>query len=199
MVATRWARSTCSVGPAGLLLATPLTVCVVVIGRHVPNLTFLQVVLSVEPVLAPRTRFYQPMLGLDLDEANQVCEDFLKTRPLEDLYDEVIIPALSLAEEDRHRGKLDEAKEQFLFQSTRSLLEDMSERAEELAQTGKSAPLAKPAGEEKIRLEPVGPAEVVCLAARDDADELAALMLKQLIQRAGVSARAINAGLSPSL
>ena len=186
-------------GPAGLLLATPLTVCVVVIGRHVSNLTFLQVLLSDEPVLKPRTRFYQRMLALDLDEANQVCEDFLKSKPLEELYDEVIIPALSLAEEDRHRGKLDEAKEQFLFQNTRNLVEDMSERAEQLAGSGKDAVQAKAANEEKIRLEPVGPAEVLCLPARDEADEVAAVMLKQLVQKAGVSARAINAGLSPSL
>src|SRR5690348_2953499 len=86
-------------GPAGLLLATPLTVCVVVIGRHVPKLTFLQVLLSDEPVLAPKTRFYQRLLAMDAEEAGTIAEEFLKDKSLEELYDSLIVPALSLAEE----------------------------------------------------------------------------------------------------
>jgi predicted PurR-regulated permease PerM len=184
-------------GPAGLLLAMPLTVCVVVIGHHVPDLSFLQVLLSDEPVLPPETRLYQRLLGLDLEEASLLCEEFLKGKSLDELFDEVIIPALSLAETDRHRGKLDEAKEQFIFQNTRILVEDMAERADDLAApdaNGKTAPLSLVNGQPKITVETAAPVEVLCLPARDEADELAAFMLKVLLQRQGVGARALGAG-----
>ncbi len=187
-------------GPAGLLLATPLTVCVVVIGRHVPNLTFLEVLLSDEPVLHPRTRFYQRMLALDLDEASQVCEDFLKGKSLEELYDEVLVPALSLAEEDRHSGKLDEQKQQFIFQNTRSLVEEIPERADVLQSeaSAKGGLLSKTITDEKLHLEAAGPVEVLCIPSRDEADELAALMLKQLLQKRGIVAKAVGAGTLPA-
>jgi predicted PurR-regulated permease PerM len=185
-------------GPAGLLLAMPLTVCVVVIGHHVPNLTFLQVLLSDEPVLPPETRFYQRMLALDLEDALLVCEDFLKGKSLEDLYDAVIVPALSLAEEDRHRGKLDEAKEQFLFQNTRSLIEDIAERAEELIAGTKNGNGGKVNESEKIILESAAPTEVLCIPARDEADELAAFMLQMLLQKRGITGKTIASAISPS-
>src|SRR5207253_5297645 len=95
-------------GPVGLLLSVPLTVCVVIIGRYVPSMEFLEILLSDEPVLRPETRFYQRMLAMDLDEATEVAEDFVKDKSMEDLEDKVIIPARMLAEEDRHRGRLDE-------------------------------------------------------------------------------------------
>src|SRR5712671_1253338 len=119
-------------GPVGLLLATPLTVCVVVIGRYVPRLEFLSIILTDEPVLTPETRFYQRLLALDMEEATEVAENFLKGKSLEDLYDSLMIPALSLAEEDRHRGRLNEDREQFVFKTTRFLVEDLAERADEL-------------------------------------------------------------------
>lgn len=181
-------------GPAGLLLATPMTVCVVVIGRHVPSLTFLQVLLSDEPVLMPKTRFYQRMLALDLDEASQVCEDFLKGKPLEELYDEVLIPALILAEVDRHSGKLDEQKEQFIYENTRNLVEETAERADAPVKSGS---VSKGESQQKIRVQASGPAEVLCIASRDAADEIAALMLKQLLHRRGMAARTIGVGISP--
>src|SRR5207237_5537970 len=94
---------------------------------------------SDEPVLKAETRFYQRLLAMDLEEATRVAEEFLKGKSLEALDDEVIVPALSLAEKDRHRGKLDETHEQFLFQNTRILAEDMAERAEDLM-AGNSSP-----------------------------------------------------------
>src|SRR5947209_4727111 len=89
-------------GPVGLLLATPLTVCLVVIGRYVPSLEFLSVMLSDEPVLKPETRFYQRLLAMDLEEATEVAAEYMKGRSLEEFYDQVAIPALILAEQDRH-------------------------------------------------------------------------------------------------
>ena len=184
-------------GPVGLLLATPLTVCVVVLGRHVPNLEFLQVLLTDEPVLAPETRFYQRMLAMDLEEATEIAQDFVKGKSLEELYDEVIIPALSLAEEDRHRGKLDEERQQFLFQNTRILVEDMAERAEELV-AGNGAGKARPTPKGDNKGDQVdqvrSPTNVLCIPARDKADEIAALMLAQLLNKRGIGARALPSG-----
>jgi len=184
-------------GPVGLLLATPLTVCVVVIGRHVPNFGFLQVLLSDEPGLAPDTRFYQRMLAMDLEEATEIAEEFIKGKSLEELYDAMIIPALSLAEEDRHRGKLDETRQQFLFQNTRILVEDIAERADDLiARNGslKARLSAKSNGTREKRPAPITGAQVVCIPARDQADELAAFMLAQLLNKRGIAARALPSG-----
>jgi predicted PurR-regulated permease PerM len=184
-------------GPVGLLLATPLTVCAVVIARYVPNLSFLHVLLSDEPVLPPETRFYQRMLAMDSDGAAQVSEEFLKGKSLEELYDVVIIPALRLAEEDRHRGKLDETKERFLFENARILLEELAERAQDLADgnsESKGGLLARTTDSPKLTLESAGPVAILCVPARDAADELAAFMLKQLLQKRGLGAKSLPSG-----
>jgi CheY-like chemotaxis protein len=136
---------------------------------------------------------------MDEQGATTICEKFLKEKPLDDLYDEVIIPALSLAEEDRHRGNLDEVKQQFIVQNTRSLLDEMAKRAEDLAAGENAGTNARSSNAEgKIMLEGVGPVEVLCLPARDEADELAAYMLRQLLQKRGLGVKALTAGISPS-
>ena len=84
-------------GFPGLVLSTPLTVCLVVIGRYVPSLSFLDVILGDEPVLAPHAQYYQRLLASDQTEARQVLEDYLKEKPLQDLYSSVVIPAVSSA------------------------------------------------------------------------------------------------------
>src|ERR1700686_4112166 len=101
-------------GPIGLVLSTPLTVCLVVMARHVPHMGFLHVILGDEPVLPPEAQFYQRLLATDENEAKHVLESYLKDKSLEDLYDLVLIPALSLVEQDRHRNELDEATETFI-------------------------------------------------------------------------------------
>jgi predicted PurR-regulated permease PerM len=185
-------------GPAGLLLATPLTVCVVVIGHHVPNMEFLQVLLSDEPVLPPETRLYQRMLASDAEEAGLIAEEFLKGKSLEELYDSLIVPALSLAEQDRHRGRTDPPKQDYIFQNLRILIEDMAERADDLI-AGHSPSKSEAAREpEKIDLEQTGPTRVICVSARDEADELGAVMLHELLQRRGIAARALASGVAVS-
>ena len=180
-------------GPVGLLLATPLTVCVVVIGRHVPNLEFLSIMLSDEPALKPQTRFYQRMLAMDLDEATEIAEEFLKGKSLEDLYDGLIIPALSLAEEDRHRGKLSDKRQQFIFRNTRILLEDIAERSDELIARNGSQQMQDGNPSENPGNACTVEASVLCVPARDEADELAAFMLAQLLQKSGIGARPVPA------
>ena len=114
-------------GPAGLILSTPLTVCVVVLGRYVPHLSFLHILLGDEPVLAAEAQIYQRLLAMDQLEAHTVVDQFLKGRPLVELYDSVLIPALSMAEQDRHKGAIDTVREEFLFLSINEMIAEFSE------------------------------------------------------------------------
>lgn len=119
-------------GPIGLVLSTPLTVCLVVIGQYVPDLGFLNVVLGDEPVLSPESHFYQRLLASDQHEAKLVLEECLKDNNLTQVYDTVLIPALALAEQDRHRNDLDETTQQFISVSTKELIEELYEKSNEL-------------------------------------------------------------------
>jgi predicted PurR-regulated permease PerM len=179
-------------GAVGLFLATPLTVCLVVIGRYFPSMQFLSILLGDEPVLKPETKFYQRMLAMNLDEATELAENYLKGKSLEELDDCVIIPALTLAEEDRHRGRLDEEREQFLFQNTRILVEDITERADDLIAGSNSTRIQNEDARDEQRAASSDHPEVVCIPARDEADEIAALMLEQLLSKRGISAKVFS-------
>ena len=97
-------------GWAGLVLAVPLTVCLIVLGRYVPRMSFLHVLLGDETALSVEAQFYQRLLALDQEDARLIAVTFLKGRSLVNLYDQVLVPALSLAEQDRHKGALDETR-----------------------------------------------------------------------------------------
>ena len=127
-------------GPAGLILSTPLTVCVVVLGRHVPHLSFLHILLGDQPVLTPDAHLYQRLLAMDDPEARTVVEQYRREHPLVELYDTVIIPALTLAEQDRHKGALDLDREEFLFQSLREMIADFPQETETTEQPGTESP-----------------------------------------------------------
>ena len=114
-------------GPVGLLLSTPLTVCLVVLDRHVPQMEFLHVLLGDEPVLTPDMHFYQRMLASDLSEARQVLETHLHGKRLQELYDSVVIPALGMAQRDCHENNLDAEGGDSVCRSTRELLEELNE------------------------------------------------------------------------
>jgi predicted PurR-regulated permease PerM len=172
-------------GPIGLVLSTPLTVCLVVLGRHVPNMKFLDVLLGDEPVLSPEVHYYQRLLATDFDEARQVLKGHLKEKSLEELYDSVLIPALSLAEQDRHRNDLDEETITFIYQSTREFVEDLSEKAgKELVASSSGA----------ANSNSVNSARVICVPASGEADEIIGLMLGQLLTVAGHEANCISIG-----
>ena len=185
-------------GPIGLLLATPLTVCLVVIGRYVPSLEFMSVLLGDQPVLSADKRFYQRLLAMDIEEATEIAQDFLKERKsLAELYDGVIIPALTLAEEERHRGRLDEERQKFVVENARFLVEEFGERAAELlAESDKSQ--AQISGAHARSVAPVTDSDscVLCMPARDEADEIGALMLAQLLNATGIPAKSISASLA---
>jgi predicted PurR-regulated permease PerM len=160
-------------GPIGLVLSTPVTVCLVVLGRYVPHLEFLHVILGDEPVLSPEAQFYQRLLALDQREAHSVIETFLKDRSLVELYDEVMIPALSMAEEERHEGALDETRENFLIQSINEFIAELADHR--MDETPVEAP--RPGKRPQV--------QVVCVPASDRADETTAAMLAQLLEFAG--------------
>jgi predicted PurR-regulated permease PerM len=174
-------------GPAGLILSTPLTVCVVVLGRYVPQFSFLHIILGDEAALVAEARFYQRLLAMDDHEARAVAELYLSENSLSQLYDAVIIPALTMAEQDRHKGALDAAREEFLFLSIKEMLVEFSENA--LKSDADGLPAEK-------RPEAL-PGRVLCLPASDEADEITAAMLAQLLEQAGYAA--ISFSLDPSL
>jgi predicted PurR-regulated permease PerM len=183
-------------GPIGLVLSTPLTVCLLVAGRHVPRLRFLHILLGDEPVLTPSSRFYQRLLAMDHDDARRVLENQLEGMTLEDLYDTVLIPALSLAEHDRHQDRLDDTTEKFICQSTRELIEELWEPR---ADDSNSVPAGE-AGESSARYQthltraPLAHSlNILCVPARDEADELVGTMLAQVLERAGHRAQCIAA------
>jgi len=114
-------------GAVGLLLATPLTVVLVVLGKYVPQLRFLDILLGDEPVLEPPERIYQRLLAGDEEEATDLAREFLKERTLLEVYDDVLLPALSLAEMDRHNGRLDAARQDFVRKSMREIVDELGD------------------------------------------------------------------------
>src|ERR1700689_1343674 len=166
-------------GPIGLILSVPLTVCLVVVGAHVPSLQFLTVLLGDQPLMQPEAHYYQRLLANDQREASQVLETHLKDNSLEDLYDTVLIPALNLAEQDRHRNALDDSTVDFITQTTKDLVEEFSLREDDSRDVGIAGIVSK---------------KIACLPVRDDADEIVGIMLAQLLDRAGYSTIAIPIG-----
>jgi predicted PurR-regulated permease PerM len=164
-------------GPVGLLLSTPLTVCLVVLGRHVPQLAFFDVLLGDEPALAPEVKFYQRLLAHDPEEAEEIADEYLEEEELEKLYDAVIMPALGLAEQDRLRGALDRATVNQIAEDVIGLIDDLAvEHAPEFEEDAEDADVA-----------PERP-PVLCIGARNGLDEAAAAMLAQLLARRGFAA-----------
>jgi predicted PurR-regulated permease PerM len=155
-------------GPVGLLLAMPLTVCVAVMGRYIPQFGYLNVLLGVEPVLSPEGRFYQRLVAMDQEESEDLAEDFANEHGLLALHERVVIPALVLGEQDRHAGALDEQHQRFIFDTTRHIVEYVEERRHP------EKPAAGPA--------PQRPLPALCiLPAHDEADHVAALVLARVL------------------
>ena len=156
-------------GVVGLLLATPLTVCLLVIGKHVPQLSFLDTLLGNEPVFEPKRRVYQRLLAGDQEEATEVFDDDLENKPLVEVYDTLLIPALALAETDWHRGELDESRHKFILQSLKEMIDERGESQQEVR------------AKEDFEGATSSPPCILCLPARDQADEIAGMMLAQLL------------------
>jgi predicted PurR-regulated permease PerM/methylmalonyl-CoA mutase cobalamin-binding subunit len=180
-------------GSVGLLLATPLTVCLLVLGKHVPQLSFLNILLGNEPVFELKTRVYQRLLAGDLEEAAELIEEALEQSSLAEVYDAVLIPALALAESDRRRGDIDEDRQKFIFQSLKDTIEDLGERERELPAQPANADAAKTHDGTDLVIQSTSAKPcILLLPARNDADEIAATMLAQLIETSGFRVETIS-------
>jgi predicted PurR-regulated permease PerM len=171
-------------GPIGLLLSTPLTVCLVVMGQYVPQLRFLDVMLGNAPVLPPHARFYQRLLAQDPDEAAEIAEQFIAERSTEALYDELILPALVMAEQDRQRGSLATDRLIELVDATRGIIDDYADWEPSAKSRDEAAAEEAPSRAPAMRARGSREA-VLCVGARSSLDELAAAMLAHLLNRRG--------------
>jgi len=179
-------------GPIGLLLSTPLTVCVAVLGQHVPRMHFLSVLLSEEEALSPAEELYHRLLAVGLKQADELAEDYLKDNSLTALYDSVMLPVIAAAEVDLQRRSLEPEERTSLF-------EKLSEMIEELGSLPAAA--LRPEGDNAVviatppRLN-APTCRVLCLPARAQRDEIAGLMLTQLLRQQNVEAENVPAALS---
>jgi hypothetical protein len=164
-------------GPIGLVLAMPLTVCLVVLARYVPQLRFVTILLGDQPALSPAERTYQRLLAMDEAEIARLARQFLKGADLAAYYDDVLIPALSLAERDRHAGRLSEEQESFIEETIEDLVDDLGRDFAETPST--EPPATKPSGPR---------ARVLCIPLSDRADQATTLMLAQLLAADGIHA-----------
>lgn len=183
-------------GPVGLVLSVPLTVCLVVMGRHIPSLEFLTVMLGDQPVVPPGICFYQRLLADDQREASEILETCLKDATLETIYDSVVIPALILAQQDRLEGDLDESAIDFIRRTVRDMIDELGFR--EAPERTEEDKLSITAGREHAGVGQAEPGQagarsikVLGVPVRDETDELGAMMLAQLLEAAGVQAVAI--------
>jgi hypothetical protein len=155
-------------GPIGLLLSTPLTLCLVVLGRHVAHLEFLDIVLGDRPALTLQENFYQRMLANDPDEAAHQAELFLKENSLAAYYDEVAIWGLALAQLDAERGELNRERCGQIKEAVDGLIDNLADDGWEASAKGGT---------------------VLCVAGRSTLDEAVAAMLAQLLDKEGMAAR----------
>ncbi|HEY2112516.1 MAG TPA: AI-2E family transporter, partial [Dongiaceae bacterium] len=181
-------------GPIGLLLSTPLTLCLVVLGRHVERLEFLAIILGDQPALTLEENFYQRVLANDPDEAAHQAEVYLKSKPLVEYYDEVAIRGLALAQLDVNRGVLEHVRRVQIKEAILGLIDDLCDHLD-------SPPVAEAdaAGGEAVTPPPPSaplPADdrrrVLCIAGRGSLDEAAAAMLAQLLERQGIQASVVS-------
>jgi predicted PurR-regulated permease PerM len=193
-------------GPIGLVLSTPLTVCLVVIGRHVGKLSFLDIMLGDRPALSPPQLFYQRMLAGDPTEAVIKAKEFLRERALATYYDEIALEGLRLAHQDVARGRLSPERLQILLRSTDALINRLSlvrdprpkggqMGAEAAAAVVAAGPDQKVAGEilsaRELRSDWRGSCPVVCFARPGTLDELIAKMLTQVLLKHGIGSATI--------
>ncbi len=159
-------------GPMGLLLATPLTVCLVVLGKHVPGLEFVATLMADAPPLTPDVRYYQRLLARDESEAADIIDQHVKSGAEESAFDALLLPALNYAERDRLEGRLSVAEETAVVELTRELIGDA---AELIAAAGQDDP------DQRVPPAPSTRVPVLAYGANSDADVLALRMLERLV------------------
>jgi len=179
-------------GPIGLVLAVPLTVCLAVMGRHVPKLQFLSVLLSEEQALAPHEECYHRLLAFGLDEAHDLAEAYVKANSLTSLYDAVLIPTVTLAEMDAQSDELDAEHRSVIHHQIQDLVEDFGSAPPSKSQLAADKAVAQ---HSPFPLSPPT-CRVICVPARAHRDELAGAMLVQLLRQQNFDAENASAVLS---
>jgi predicted PurR-regulated permease PerM len=179
-------------GAPGLLLSTPITACLVVLGRHVESLNFIELMLGDKPPLSPVQSFYQRILSSDPDEVAFQAEALLATMPLLEYYEEVALPALVLAQVDVTRGVLERSRQVEVCDCVERVVSDLSDHVDaqdtetEVETPTIGEPVAAPDGGD---VNPEAAGQVLCVAGRSPLDRAACAILVQLLERKGVSTR----------
>ena len=192
-------------GPIGLILATPLTICLVVLGRHVDRLKFLEVMLGDQPALTPAELIYQRMLARDPVEATEQARLFLRQRPLVAYYDEIMLEGLKLAQADAERNRLDEDGIRHIRDAVAEIVDDLDshkdapDEPQEDDAAAEQSPLAQLEKAELARDKQQLPERwrtgkpVLCVPGGGLLDEAVAMVVAQLVKRQGIGARAEQA------
>lgn len=175
-------------GPIGLILSTPLTVCLIVMGRYVPQLNFLGVLLGSDPVLAPEEQLYQRLLAGNAEEAADIAETYVGQNSLREFYDQIAVPALRLAESDRQHGSTYGTHKQTVADGMISVVRDVAEHAERLRSAGKG--LETPSDGPAQTRRAVGVPDL-CIGGRSDLDCAAAEMVAQVMVERGIGTRVL--------
>jgi hypothetical protein len=190
-------------GPIGLLLSTPLTVCLVVLGRHVPSFEFLDVMFGNKPVLEPHQQLYQRLLAGDPDEATDRAEEFLQDHDLITFYESVALPALTLGEIDRARGVMSDDRRERVAASALALVDNLEDYAREEALTDETTEPAPEEAEVADKVQTSSEVErkalpdgtdklVICVGGRGELDNAAVAMLSQVLKAQGANTRTVD-------
>ena len=172
-------------GTMGLLLSTPLTVCLAVLGKYVPSLSFFASLLGEEVELEPDVRFYQRLVALDRDGATEVVDNAVKQMPRVEVFDRVLVPALSRAERDFAHEELNDVERAFVWQVVGDVLDGLEGTADfDLSTTAPSGNGSHAAGAGNGAVESVS---LVGVAVEDTSDVLILRMLAQLLSGSGLS------------
>lgn len=195
-------------GPIGLILSTPLTLCLVVMGRHVKRLKFLDIMLGDRPALTPVESFYQRILADDADEAEDHADRLLKGCSLSTYYDEVALKGLQMAAEDARRGALDPDHLERIKATIKALVDGLARHDDKEPSAAKPDdgtvgyvdvdaslthnPVPQTVPEDGLPESWREPSRVLCIAGRGQLDEAASWMLAQLLEKHGLEASAVS-------
>jgi len=163
-------------GPAGLFLAIPLTVTLVVIAKYLPQFAFMGIMMGDQPVLEPWERYYQRLLARAPEEADEVLEESMQNGTPREAAERVLIPTLAMTERDHYRGMLNDAQRLYMLAHADAALEELFHVSH-------------------VSRAPAGPA-VLCVPVQGQADEISAAMLARVLAGSGIAARVLPSTLS---
>ena len=189
-------------GGVGLLLSTPLTVCIVVLGRYVPQLAFVHTLMGDEPVLPQDARLYQRLLAADQEEVSALVDEYLAEHPLAEFYDTVLLPALNHAQSDAQQGNLAEDRQEFILHTVHTLVDDLRDRPPETLIPLAAAEAGRDAAGDKATPVPAAPlpaprqqdltTHVLIVPVKTELDEVAGAMLAHLLALGNVGSEVLS-------